>query len=34
MKKFIDTALAVASREAQIEGLTGSAKRTAQPPMP
>jgi hypothetical protein len=26
MKKFIDTALAVASREAQIEGLTGSAK--------
>jgi hypothetical protein len=28
MKKFIDTALAVASREAQIEGLTGSVKET------
>jgi hypothetical protein len=28
MKKFIDTALAVASREAQIEGLTGSLKET------
>jgi hypothetical protein len=28
MKKFIDTALAVASREAQIEGLTGSVKES------
>jgi hypothetical protein len=28
MKKFIDTAVAVASREAEIEGLTGSIKET------